>query len=305
MSVLDQEAVAQSRQLLETHLAAIDLSGLEPRGTPTPSVEGAAPHATAYEDALVDLRYLLDEIRFSTALASLLIWDFRFKVERGEATENDPFSDLISSFEARPGLASDVPDLISKMPMPSPVLTFLAVYGDDALPSADRLFTHPTEHFGFRTLGPWFGGQLLDSALFRSFGALDRIIALLWCRARRPLHERSDGSPMLPTFGPAAMKELRSCGAYPEAGLAQLEAIQEHELFQASRALRDGFTHRRRGHFEAGGERLTSYEQDGERIVVQGGSLEGHINLAVGCYAVLLQPAVSATRQLLASSEAP
>ncbi|MGH9242981.1 MAG: hypothetical protein ACRD29_01420 [Acidimicrobiales bacterium] len=283
----DERAIRESREILESHLAAPNLEGLEGpllvggNALDAPSSE----HRLAYSDALIDLRHLIDEVRFEVAMACLIIWDFRFKLERGEVAENDPLAD------ARQQLG------ISDVPFPAAVLDFLAVYGDQP-PPPDEFFSDPHQHFGTRVLSTWLAGQLLDASMFRSVAVLDRVMTLLWCRAGLPLRTRR-GRERLPSFTPATLNDPGIQTFYDHAALQELAAVQAHELFGITRLLRNGFTHGRRGHFETAGERLTSYETEAERIVVKGGTPETQINLAVGFFAVLVCPSLEVARQLL------
>lgn len=282
MYEMDEHTLADLSQLLGTHLAPIELAGLL---GPFADVEGNAfhtdGHRLAYLDALVDLRHLLGEIRFEVAMGAMIVWDFRTRQRRGEVVDND----LLAEAGALLGVQSEIP-------LPEAALAFLAAHGEGP-PSPEVLLTDPHRHFGTRLLSTWFAGQLLDSAMFRCLGALDRAIALLQARAGIPEVSGDDG-PWRPTFGKPSIDDVARVGLYGDPLLRQLYDVIDFELFQDLVTLRHGFTHRRRGHFAAGGERLTKYRgRDGTgELVVRGASLEDHINLAVGSYTLVVVPVV-------------
>ena len=295
MDSIDAQAVADARELLGTHLAAVDLAGLVgPLVDVKNDVFRTGGHRLAYLDAVVDLRHLLDEVRFEVALGAMIVWDFRAGERRGEVADNDLLT------EARAGLGAE-----TEIPLPDSVLPFWAAHGEEP-PSPEVLLTDPHRHFGNRVLSTWFAGQLLDSAIFRSLAALDRAVALLQARAGRP-ELSGDRKPRRPTFGKGSVNDVADFGLYDAALLAQLHHVIESELFKDLVTLRHGFTHRRRGHFAAGGERLTKYQggDEGEDVIVRGASLEDHINLAVGSYRLVVVPVVETTAALLSTLDSP
>lgn len=289
MDSIDEQALTDVRKLLGTHLAPVELAVLVgPLVDVNNDVFRTDGHRLAYLDALVDLRHLLDEVRFEVALGSMIVWDFRARQKRGDVADND----LLTEARARLGAETEIP-------LPDAVLPFLAAHGEEP-PSPEVLLTDPHRHFGTRVLSTWFAGQLLDSAIFRSLGALDRAVALLQARAGIP-SVSGDERPRRPTFGKGSVEEVAAAELYDADLLDGLDQVIESSLYEDLVSLRHGFTHRRRGHFTAGGERLTKYQarDGGEDVVVRGASLEDHINLAVGGYTLVVAPVVETTAALV------
>jgi hypothetical protein len=233
------------------------------------------PLLRPYVDAYIDLHRLLEEIRFEVALASLLIEDRRVKLERGDLTQ-----------PAAPPLPA---------PMPMEALALLQRYMREP-PAPPELFADPyAEISGSRVLGDWFAAQLLDSALFRSVAACDRLAILLWVRGGRQIATTKRGRERHPAFTPRYLNALaRDYGDQPE--WPPLRALADDELFTFTKELRDGFTHSRRLVSELHGERVVAYAMEAP---MRGVDADEHRALALAFYDVILRPAIGLSGAIL------
>jgi hypothetical protein len=127
-------------------------------------------------------------------------------------------------------------------------------------------------------------------------------MTLLWCRTGLPIRTKA-GRKRLPSFSASTLNDSGFQTLYEPAALSELTAVQTHELFETTRLLRNGFTHGRRGHFETGGERLTSYETEAEQLVVNGGTPEVQINLAVALFALHVRPSIEVAGRMLSAGD--
>lgn len=170
-------------------------------------------------------------------------------------------------------------------------------------PSPPELFSSPYEQIsGNRVLGDWVAAQLLDSALFRSIAACDRLAILLWLRAGRSLGATKGGRLRHPSFTRGYLDVLAAdYGARSE--WDELRKLSENERFAISKELRDGFTHSRRFASELHGEQVVSYAGGSPMRALDAGD---HQALALAFYNVILRPAVELVGGLLeAAPSAP
>jgi hypothetical protein len=164
-------------------------------------------------------------------------------------------------------------------------------------PSPSRLFENPYyEISGDRVLGDWFAGQLLDSALFRSIAACDRLVILLWIRAGEPSRRRRDGRSLHPAFTRHFLRYLRKYYEDQRAWPLLYETV-EGSLFGLAKELRDGFTHSRRLASELHGEPVVAYSGQGP---ARGLEADEHRALVLAFYNEILGPSIEHVGTLLA-----
>lgn len=274
------EALAAHAQLFHGHLSEITTEGLTaPLGVP---LRFGLPHEfrDALADAVVDLGDLIDEIRFSGAMAELFIADYE---KRGPLpTETDEEHKRLRA-----------------LGMPIDALALLRAYFAP-LPEPVTLFFEPHRQLaGERFLSLWFAGQLIDSALFRLVAALDRLASMLWAGARLPLAD-SKGRPRHPAFRSRDLKALAS--SYPDREMEVLLGLTKHELFGLLMNVRNEFAHSRRVLSELHGHYRIGYRvgptAEGERIV-QALDRQTHLAILLAAYNEILRPAVATTRDCI------
>src|SRR5450759_1695732 len=235
------DAVSAHSHLFHGYLREISTLGLVDRVYDQTNHARPADLHRVYAKAAADLAPLLDEVRFSGALASLYMDDF-------EATGNDSTATVLTDHQ---------PDL----GIPIEVIATLQAYSSP-LPDPVTLFYEPhTKLAGDRILSLWFAGQLLDSALFRSVAVLDRLAALLWCAAGKTLREVR-GKPHLPAFRKAYLDQLT--GFFPTEAWDTLYSLTVHPLFDLLMDTRNGFTHSHRQFSELHGHYRVAYNVQGD-----------------------------------------
>jgi hypothetical protein len=235
-----------------------------------------------YFDAVLELHRLLEEYRFHIGLAHLLVLDIAPKVEAGMAETRKPKT-------GEELMVGPLPDELRVM--------LLSLFRPP--PSATELFADPHALFtSGRRFSAWIAGQMLDNAFIRGVAAMDRIAALAWARAGRPLprRRRGEGSEYLPEFSKHRLRQIDDMFTGQD-GWAELLELSEHKIYLEVRRIRDGFTHARRLASELHGE--------GEIASMAGPTEEGvdaglHLALGVGFYQLVLLPAVTAARRLMA-----
>jgi hypothetical protein len=279
----DPEAVHGASELYWGELGAIEFSDgytawfserSESRATLQEST--MPPLVRAYVDAQTDLHRLLEEIRFETAFAWLLLRDYAVKRDRGDAPKVEP-SPL------PPGvLDAEVAAVISR-------------YMREPPGPAEFLHAPHVEVAGGRILSRWFAGQLLDSALVREVAASDRLATLLWTRAGLPLRVTRGGREHRPAFTPDELRELNAFYSH-RTEWKELRALATNDLFKFAKGLRDDWTHARRLVSELHGEEYRSY---GHEPGVAGVDAADHMAIVLAIYDAILRPAVQLTGELL------
>jgi hypothetical protein len=230
------------------------------------------PSFRTYVDAFLDLHRLVDEIRFETGLAFLLIDDDARK-PRDEEEERS---------------RSQLPYLHDE------VVAVALRYAREA-PSPVMLFRDPhTRMGGGRVVGTWFAGQLLDSALVRGVAACDRLATLLWARALLPIPER------LPAFRPRYLDRLEPLYGHHRAWRV-LRALEQDDTWTFAKDLRDRFAHARRDRSALHGEPLGAYFDEPASRGLDGYE---HFAVAAAFYDSVLRRAVRVTERLLRGSPA-
>jgi hypothetical protein len=189
-------------------------------------------------------------VRFETALAVMILVDFRLRRDRGEV---EPFKEDRS---------------VANVVMPVEILATLAPYMRPP-PSPTALLTSPHEQLsGSRHLSRWYAAQLLDGAVLRVLSYLDRVITMLHLRALLPIEVRKDGTIRLPSFERTALRRLRP--AYQHSpDWAPFRAIADNAIYKLMKRFRDGTVHHRRWPSELHGEKKQiAYWDSGGRHVV-------------------------------------
>ena len=233
-------------------------------------------------NAYIDFFRLVEEIRFETGLAYLLLEDYDRKAARGDAPARRK---------------SELP-----FPLPAESIALLLKFYREA-PSPADLFTDPySEMTGSRLLGDWFAGQVLDSVLVREVAACDRLATMLWTRVEQPIRTSKAGREFFPTFRRETLKELaphyEQAPAWPD-----LLELTSHKLFAFAKDLRDDFTHARRVASALHGEQFTTFFRDD--TVSVGVDANEHLAIALALYGEILRPAVRLTGELLTTKAKP
>jgi len=272
------------RHYVET-LALPDLrgltEGLAPRGgAAQPTVADARSRET-YAEMIREVQDLLREIRFGTGTALMLLLD------AGKAQHDFP----IESLMAVPGL------FITEAEM-AVLLT-----NDDNQPPSMLATDRHCHAGGGQTLGAWFGGLLLDTALLKCHGLLDRLTVALWCHAQLPIAETKAGELKYPAFTKESIKGLTaSYGSEPDwstfAGLVDTPLAKELVRYRHI-----GVHKRRAGSaFNGGLERWHADEVNPDspiHKVNRGMSAIDHANAPLATYRELLVPALTAAAEMI------
>lgn len=225
--------------------------------------------------AIVDLADLLDEIRFAVGQGVML--DLR----SGEDS-------LAASAGAR-GLVM------------SPELQAMLITIPGApLPSPHTVFDHLDRRIaGARRVGPWLAAQHLDSAVLRTFAALDRIATILQLASGKPLKIVQD-EPRYPTFNRAHLEGLAQ-SLRPDSAIGVIVELFEHDAMRAGRIIRDHFVHRPRYRFTGHG---AVHDEYGD------GTFKRHpthryVSLGIELYEAVLRSTVASTIEILNHPDQP
>jgi hypothetical protein len=277
----DAKAVELMHRALREQLEAIEI----PSSFAAP-ISAQAPDATRgvdpppslriYIGAYMDLFRLLEEMRFQTALAYLLVLDHGAKINSGEA-----------------------PPLTDQPIMPAEALALLLRFMREA-PSPDELFHDPYATIsGNRVLVDWFAAQLLDSVLFRALAACDRLAILLWTRAEIPLRGKA-GHERHPAFRGWWLDQLvdvyGDCDRWSE-----LRGFVDRADFKLVKEMRDGFTHSRRRPAHLHGEPVLEFASGSDRVT--GLQVDEHLGLAFAAYNEIVRPLVRLTGDVLPTAD--
>lgn len=233
-------------------------------------------------DAIVELSALIDEIRFSGALAGLLIEDYERVAAAGD-----------HSSDVKAAARQELRDL----GIPIAAMALLTPYFAPT-PDPCTLFTQPHVRFaGDRVLSQWFAGQLIDASLVRVVAALDRVAIILWSSAGMPIPV--DKHTSHPAFRPFYLRQLAD--HYSESDLAPIVKLTEHDLYRVLVSVRNGFTHSKRIMSELHGHYRVAYESaDPRGVVTQAIDKRTHLAILLACYNEVLRPAVERTSDCLA-----
>jgi hypothetical protein len=236
---------------------------------------------TVFAEAVVELSTLLDEVRFSGALAALFIRDYEMTAEAAQKSEPEP-------------------DDLPRLGMPIEALALLSPYLAP-LPPPITLFQQPhIQLAGNRVLSLSFAGQLIDSALFRAVAALDRLATMLWCSSGIPL-PLDHGRVRHPAFRGGDLRTLQS--AYMLGEFTRLQELLKHPLFELLLEVRNGFTHASRplsalhGYYRVGYHTGADMGAKGE--IREAMNRQTHLAILLASYVEVLRPAVEATRACL------
>jgi hypothetical protein len=277
----DDQALAELYEILDTDLAPIELAAaytqpLMEHSEPGKLLEPYPEHLRVYTDSFIELSRLLEEIRFEVALAALLLLDYTRKLDAGEAPAVER----------------------SPLPLTVDVMAMLRRYFRE-IPPPSELFSRPHSPLsGSRILSRWFAGQLLDSALYRTVAAADRLAILLWTRAELPLDTR--GGRPIPAFRRHYLNRLAPRYA-TASGWDDLVGFVEQPLFETAKNLRDGFTHAQRIASQLHGDDRVIY---GAEYAAGGTAIAAidagdHLAFGLAAYDAVLRPLVHLTGDLL------
>jgi hypothetical protein len=272
------------RHYAET-LALPDLRGLTEilvarRGSSQPTVtEGRSREI--YAEMVREVQDLLREIRFGTGTALMLLFDAG-KAPHAPSVEQSP----------------SVPRLFITEGEMAALLT-----NDDFHPPS-TLATDRHRHIGGgQTLGAWFGGLLLDTALLKCHGLLDRLTVALWCHAQLPIEETKAGELKYPTFTREWIKRLKaSYGSDP--AWPTFSALIDTPLAKELVRYRHIGTHKRRAGSALNGglERWHADEINSgapSHKVSRGMTAIDHANAPLATYRELLLPALTTATEMI------
>lgn len=271
------EVVAKNSDLLREHLHPISTEGLVDRLYADDDPLPPETHRV-YAETVTDLGALLDEIRFSAALASLYIDDYLAHIDPAESPSTPSHADAGIPIEVMATLHAYF------APLPEPITLIESPH---------------TKMTGNRVLSLWFAGQLLDAALVRLVAILDRHAILLWCASGLPL-ERRHGRLHRPAFRTHYLAQME--GRFSAVPWKQFSDLTAHPLFGFLLEARDDFTHSIRKFSELHGHYRVAYNVRGDldQIEVTEAMDRGtHLAIVLAAYNEILSPAMDAARQCL------
>jgi len=272
---LDTQAVA--REYFTEVFAPPDLDRLV-QGVATGPDNDDDSVGLIYDEALVDLIRLLEEVRFSVSVAVMYAHGARDKLR--------PMRESHHEWPHSVGLSPKVRAL-------------LATHTQNTHPPDQLIFDPSAPLGGARLLGGWWAGQLVDSAVVRGISALDRVAILVSCAAGRIDPRR------MPAF---RLRELRRVsGAFESDGeWATLLGLTENEVFLFVKDARDGHVHRRRLPTELHGDFVTSgRDAAGRYFSTVGMDPDLHLAVATALYRDVIVPAIGAAGALIARRSTP
>jgi len=279
---LDARALESAdRHYLET-LAMPDLRGLTDGLVPmTPTAKPIIADLAAreiYVEMVREVQDLLRDIRFLTGAALMLLFD------ASSAQEAEP----VETAEPTPGLFISEAEL-------AVLLT------NDHFQAPSTLATDRHRHIGGgQSLGAWFGGQLLDTALTKCHGLLDRLVVALWCRAELPIATTKAGEKRYPTFNKDGIKGLATAYHDASAWEAFSSLIDTPLARELVRYRHDGMHKRRAGSAFNGGLERWHADDDNtpEHRVIRGMTAIEHANAPLATYQELVLPALMAAVEM-------
>lgn len=171
--------------------------------------------------------------------------------------------------------------------VPTPVLLLLRSYVRDA----DKvLYSDLEESRRGGTVGGWIFHMMIDSAIFRIIGAMDRTALFLWIVAKLPVTDKS-GRQERVYFRSRKLARIRD--AIPCEELEQLIQLASGPLWEYALSYRDGFSHSAKQYSIIAGS-LPAHEwigPDGQRHVVISDKWDAESLFALGraTYDQLLQ----------------
>lgn len=112
------------------------------------------------------------------------------------------------------------------------------------LPS--RLFSNPEYKMAKnRIVGPWFAGNLIDSAIIRQFSALDRLISIMFIALDIDFGKnKNTGEVKFPSFSSPSLEKIYNKLSEAEKKIL-VSIVEDNEVFNA-KEYRDRLIHRRR-----------------------------------------------------------
>lgn len=282
---LDTFALAAADRHYSQTLALPDMRGLT--DGLVPSARNSSPAIAdialrdIYAEMIREIQDLLRDIRFCAAVGLMLALD------AGAAQAADPV------FQP-----PDVPGLFITEAELAALLT-----NDSFVPPSTLATNRHLDIGGGQTLGAWFAGLMLDTALVKSHGLLDRLVVALWCRAERPIPQTKAGESRYPSFNAASLADLRS--AY-QAGpaWASFEAVLDTPAAQELIRYRHTATHKRRSGSELNGgvERWHADDTDTDtpqHKMTAGMTTAEHANAPLATYRNLVRPALTAAAEIV------
>jgi hypothetical protein len=272
-------------------LALPDLHGLTegllPRCGAALPIVGDARSRETYAEMIREVQDLLREIRFCTATAIMLLLD-------AAMTQPDPPSEP----------ARSVPGLFITEAEMAVLLT------NDGFEPPSTLATDRHRHIGGgQTLGVWFGGLLLDTALFKCSGLLDRLTVALWCHAQLPIAETKAGELKYPVFNKESIQGL-AASYESEPAWSTYAALVDTPLAEELVRYRHIGIHKRRvgSALNNGLERWHADEVNPDspiHKVTLGMSAIDHANAPLATYRELLVPALTAAAEMIRRRRPP
>lgn len=282
---INQEAMQSADRHYADTLALPDLRGLtealELRRRPPNSTATGARSREIYAEMIREVQDLLREIRFGTGTALMLLFD-------ANQAQREPSSEPPSS----------VPGLFITEGEMAMLLT------NDNFHPPSTLATDRHLHVGGgQTLGAWFGGHLLDTALLKCHGLLDRLTVALWCHAQLPIDETKAGELKYPSFTREWIKRLKA-SYESDPDWTTFSALVDTPLAKELVRYRHTGTHKRRAGsaLNGGAERWHADEINSEspsHKVSHGMSVIDHANAPLTTYRELLLPALTTASKMI------
>lgn len=282
---INPEAIQSADRHYAETLALPDLRGLtealESRRRPPNPTATDAKAREIYAEMIREIQDLLREIRFGTGTALMLLFD-------ASITPKDPPSEPPPS----------VPGLFITEGEMAMLLT------NDNFHPPGMLATDRHLHIGGgQTLGAWFGGLMLDTALLKCHGLLDRLTVALWCHAQLPIDETKAGEMKYPTFTREWIKRLKA-SYEPDPAWSSFSDLLDTPLAKELVSYRHTGTHKRRAGsaLNGGFERWHADEINPEspiHKVSHGMSVIDHANAPLATYRELLLPALTAATKMI------
>jgi hypothetical protein len=267
-----------ARTYFEEVFAPPDLAKMVQGVSTEGMTEGENAVDSIYDEALVDLIRLLEEVRFGASVGAMYAHAARDELRPRRQSHQEWPNSIGLSPKVRALLGPDIQN----------------THAPDQL-----IFDPSVAMAGDRFLGAWWAGQLIDSAVVRGISALDRVAILLSCVARRIDSRR------MPAFRSNELRRLSEVFDSDEEW-AVLSALTENEVFQFVKQARDGHVHRRRLPAELHGDFVTS-GRDAAGYPLSTVGLDPGLHLAVvtALFQDVIVPAIDAAGALIARRSVP
>lgn len=253
----DQETVDRVEQLLQVNCPSpeVDLATLSGLVACVPKTEEGAE----LRRAVLDVDDLIAQSRWHLGQALLLMETCPVIL----GTDDD---------------GNGVEKAMKEMGMPSGALLLLRGFIKDA----DRaLYRDLTERRRGGTVAGWIFHMMIDSSLYRTFAALDRVAHILWNVAGLPRRD-GKGKEVRVYFRPGKVKEID--GAINNTHTREMLKVVNGPLMEFLIVYRNGYTHKAKAYSTIAGALPVDewHAADGTRVVQTGEGWEAEMLFALG-----------------------